>query len=173
MNQTTFAKICRRGLTGVAVLLLGLIGASSCWAQSNNFGAPSIARPTTSPYLNLFNGTNRALDLGLNYQRRVRPELALRQNAAQTNTQVGGLQQQLNLIVGPDGNVRLPGTGHQTSFMNTQGYFGSGGAAPFGGNSPLQNRNPRGQNPLNQAITQNNAFNRNQGPAGASALQRR
>lgn len=123
MNQTTFANVRRRCLTGIAIVMLGLMAASSCWAQSNDFGAPSINRPTTSPYLNLFNGSNRALSLGLNYQRRVRPEQALRQNAAQTNAQVGGLQQQLNLVVGPDGNVRLPGTGHQTSFMNTQGYF--------------------------------------------------
>jgi hypothetical protein len=169
MNQITFANICRRCVTGLAAVLLGLIAASSCWAQSNDFGAPSIARPTTSPYLNLFNGTNRSLNLGLNYQRRVRPEMALRQNAAQTNSQVGGLQRQLDMVVGPDGNVRLPGTGHQTSFMNTRGYF-SGGAAAFSGNSQLANQNPTRQNPLSQSL---NKVGRNGMASGNTMLGRR
>jgi len=170
MSHTALIAHSRRWLTGLAVLVLGLFVVSTCQAQSNDFGAPSINRPTTSPYLNLFNGSNRSMSLGLNYQRRVRPEQALRQNAAQTNNQVGGLQQQLNMVVGPDGNVRLPGTGHRTSFMNTGGYFGGLGG---GGSSALSNRNPIRQSPLTNAITQNNAFNRNQGPAGASMLGRR
>jgi hypothetical protein len=171
MNQTAFIALCHRFLTGLAVVMLGLFVVSTCQAQSNDFGSPSIARPTTSPYLNLFNGSNRSLSLGLNYQRRVRPEQALRQNAAQTNNQVGGLQQQLNMVVGPDGNVRLPGTGHRTSFMNTGGYFGGGGGGNFGGSSLLSNRNPTRQNPLNNAVSQGSTINRTQ--SGASMLGRR
>jgi hypothetical protein len=170
MSRTALTLHCRRFLTGLAVVLLGLFVVSTCQAQSNDFGAPSINRPTTSPYLNLFNGSNRSMSLGLNYQRRVRPEQALRQNAAQTNNQVGGLQQQLNMVVGPDGNVRLPGTGHRTSFMNTGGYF-SGGGGNFGGGSLLSNRNPIRQNPLNNAVSQGSTINRTQ--SGASMLGRR
>jgi hypothetical protein len=124
----------------VALLLIVFaVFPSSVQAQSNQFGAPSIQRPTTSPYLNLLRGTNRSLRFGLNYQRRVRPELDLRANAARTNANVGVLQQRFDQAIGPDGSVILPSTGHTTSFMNTGSYF-SGSGRPGGG----QNRGAAG-----------------------------
>jgi len=134
MSNSALRGYCRRGLTGIVVLLLGLACATSAKAQSNTFGAPSIARPTTSPYLNLFRRNNSALNFGLNYQRLVRPEMDLRRNAANTNTRVGTLQQQVNSAIAPDGSILLPGTGHQTSFLNTQGYFSNSGGG-YGGSA--------------------------------------
>jgi hypothetical protein len=137
MTSLRLPALCRRCLAALLAIIAGLICTAPTMAQGNQFGAPSIQRPTTSPYLNLFQGTNRAMDLGLNYQRRVRPEQDLRNYAARNNQQIGNLQQQFNTAIAPDGTIILPGTGHQTSFMNTRGYF-SGGAAtrgPMPGNS--------------------------------------
>ncbi|MBL8850121.1 MAG: hypothetical protein JNG89_10570 [Planctomycetaceae bacterium] len=124
----------------IASLMLATVGTRNATAQSpsNQFGAPSIRRPTTSPYLNLFrdnNSNNRALDFGLNYQRLVRPERELRNYSAQLNNQVNTLQNDFNSVIAADGSIKVPGTGHQTSFMNTGGYFSSnsGGTGRGGG----------------------------------------
>lgn len=117
----------------VVCLLLTILGSRPALAQApgNQFGAPSIRRPTTSPYLNLFrdnNNNNRALNFGLNYQRLVRPEQELRNYSANLNTQIGTLADRVDSQIAPDGSVTVPGTGHSTSFMNTGGYFSGGGS---------------------------------------------
>lgn len=116
----------------VVCLLLTMFGSRPALAQApgNQFGAPSIRRPTTSPYLNLFrdNNNNRALNFGLNYQRLVRPEQELRNYSANLNTQIGTLSDRVDSQIAPDGSVTVPGTGHSTSFMNTGGYFSGGGS---------------------------------------------
>lgn len=130
MRTLILNSASRGGLTGIMALLLALAGSSSVMAQGNQFGAPTIQRPTTSPYLNLFRGSNRALNFGLNYQRRVRPEQDLRQYSAGLNNNIGNVQSDLNRAIGPDGSLLVPGTGHRTSFMNTGGYFSGGGRPP-------------------------------------------
>lgn len=121
----------RFGLTGLVALLLSLGWSAPAMAQGNQFGAPGIQRPTTSPYLNLFRGgNNRALNFGLNYQRGVRPERDLRQYSAGLNNNIGALQNDFNRAIGPDGSLIVPGTGHKTSFMNTGGYYSGGGRPP-------------------------------------------
>lgn len=118
-------------LTGIVALLLGIGWSAPAMAQGNQFGAPSIQRPTTSPYLNLLRGgNNRALNFGLNYQRGVRPEQDLRRYSAGLNNNIGNVQNDLNRVIGPDGSLQVPGTGHTTSFMNTRGYFSGGGRPP-------------------------------------------
>jgi hypothetical protein len=92
-------------------------------------GGPAINRPTTSPYLNLFNRGNQgfggpALNRALNYYRFVQPEQQLRRYSGQLGQQVTSLEQSLTsqgLL--PDGSRALSGTGHTTSFLNLGGYF--------------------------------------------------
>jgi hypothetical protein len=109
---------------GMAALLGLMVGPRAAEAQSGNrFGAPGVQRPTTSPYLNLLQGKNRAQRLALNYQRTVRPEQEWRRYTSGLNNQVGALQNRVDRAIRPDGSLILPGTGHTTSFMNTGQYF--------------------------------------------------
>lgn len=90
---------------------------------------PSLP-PAFSPYLNLVNG--RGLP-GINYYGITRPQLAARQAILGLET---GVMQNRQAIAGMQAGgvpgAGLPGTGHATVFMNTGGYFMSGGTAAPG-----------------------------------------
>ena len=112
---------CRLVITlGLACFL-----ANSVYAQPQ-LGAPP--RPAFSPYLNLVRpGASPAL----NYYGLVRPEIQARQSiqnlqgAVSTNQRaLGSLEADLN---------SLPGTGHQTMFLNHQSYFMTNGAGSSAG----------------------------------------
>ena len=89
----------------------------------NTFGAPSIQRPTVSPYLNLQRTGDPSIDFAINYQSLVRPQHDFRNYAANLNNRVNRLDRQVNRAIRPDGSLILPGTGHRTSFLNTGSYF--------------------------------------------------
>lgn len=131
----------------IGLLLALFLCPVSAHAQVNDFGAPSIQRPTTSPYLNLFRSNNRGLNFGLNYQRLVRPEQQWRNYTSRLNSQVGTLQGRVNSAIAPDGSIILPGTGHATSFLNTGGYLQSrsGGSGAGRGAGGQIRRPPSGQ----------------------------
>src|SRR5262245_31479855 len=108
MSMTTRLGIVWRGcwMVLVAIALAGLAGPATAHGQySNQFGAPGVDRPTTSPYLNLFrSGQNGGFnDIGFNYQRLVRPEQQWRGYTTGLGTQMSAMQQQLNTPIGPDG----------------------------------------------------------------------
>jgi hypothetical protein len=123
-------RLSRRGAWCLVAAAGLLAAAGTATAQPPGVGGgPAINRPTTSPYLNLFNRGNQgfggtALNRALNYYRGVRPEQELRRYSGQLGQQVSTLEQNLTsqgLL--PDGSRPLSGTGHQTSFLNLGGYF--------------------------------------------------
>ena len=120
---------CSWWLTLLALALVRMCSPAAAQGQfSNQFGAGGIDRPTTSPYLNLFRGgqTGGFNDIGLNYQRLVRPEQQLRNYSAGLGAQVSGLEQQLNATISPTGAIGQSGTGHGVAFQNSRMYFMGG-----------------------------------------------
>jgi hypothetical protein len=91
-------------------------------------------RPAVSPYFELLND-DRSLESS--YFRRVRPELEFRRANENIYRSMGAMQQQMQqqgaMISGLGSG--LGATGHSTMFMNTGGYFGTGGGGigGFGG----------------------------------------
>ncbi len=83
----------------------------------------SITSPTTSPYLNLLNGSRRSF--ALNYYRRVRPEQELRAADAQLERDLSGLRRDVDERAGAKPAAGLPATGHAASFLQLGGYFTS------------------------------------------------
>lgn len=123
-------RLSRRGAWCLVVIAVLLTASGTAMAQPPGVGGgPAINRPTTSPYLNLFNRGNQgfggpALNRALNYYRFVQPEQQLRRYSGQLGQQVTSLEQSLTsqgLL--PDGSRALSGTGHTTSFLNLGGYF--------------------------------------------------
>jgi hypothetical protein len=114
-------KVCFRALLGSMVFLA--VGAT---AQAQYPGA----RPTVTPWLNLYRAGNPA---ALNYYNLVRPELDFRSSIAQLQLQTGANQQGIaDLASAPAGPVV---TGHAAGFMTHNGYFQtqSGGGSAGGG----------------------------------------
>ena len=108
--------------------LLFLASSVAVDAQTPGSGGQRYKRPAISPYLDLLDRTGD--DLTFQYFRRVRPSFEIRQQQLQTNraltslrSQVGELQQQEQ----QSRNSLLRPTGHATSFLNHQQYFGVGG----------------------------------------------
>jgi hypothetical protein len=112
-------KTCLRAAVGL-IAFLALSGA----AQAQYPGA----RPTVTPYLNLFRG---GAPQGLNYYNLVRPELDFRSSIQQLQLQTGANQQAIADLTTPGA---LPVTGHQAGFMTHRTYFQTlgGGGAPAG-----------------------------------------
>jgi hypothetical protein len=94
--------------------------------RNQTFGRSPNTRPAFSPYLNLL---RRGTPPAINYYGIVRPELELRSDIGQLQTQVGTLQNEVQGgVVDPSGAV-IPYTGHPTQFMNYGPYFAGVNAA--------------------------------------------
>jgi hypothetical protein len=83
----------------------------------------SIVSPTTSPYLNLLNGSRRSF--ALNYYRRVRPEQEFRAADAQLERDLSSLRRNVDERAGAKPAAGLPATGHAASFLQFGGYYSS------------------------------------------------
>jgi len=105
---------------------------SSVSALSRARGGLNISpnnRPTVSPYLRLLNNNGNANNgLGASnavYQTQVRPALERRQNQAQQQQQIQGIQRDLsrlrNQFTRPSSGFMA--TGHQTRFMTYSHYY--------------------------------------------------
>lgn len=111
-------------------LCLGLSSVASAQNPYGNRATRNLARPTTSPYLNLFNNGGGRGGFGLNYYQQVRPQQQFRgafQRQANQITSLQAAQQNANAA----GTSQAPTsglntTGHPTSFLSTQGYFNAG-----------------------------------------------
>lgn len=111
-------------LAALALLTLAAQPASAQRPRGNQFGAPSIGRPTTSPYLNLLRRGGDSGNMALDYHRLVRPEQQLRRSAAAQEQQIGQLQRDVDRALQPDGTTsRAAPSGHQTTFMNLGRYY--------------------------------------------------
>ncbi len=89
------------------------------------FGGGQFSRPTVSPYLNLLNGGNPAL----NYYGLVRPQFAYDRAFQTLGANVNSLGANVNSLEAAN---QAPQTGHRSSFMTHNQYFmnnGSGKAA--------------------------------------------
>ncbi len=98
-------------------------------AQAQNYGRPGYYNPSAnaprlSPYLDITRGGNP----GINYFLGTVPEIERRQNQALFSGQIRGIQSQIAGLEEAD-NLYTPlaGTGHNTAFGNTAGYFPAGG----------------------------------------------
>lgn len=141
--KTRLATCTRHNWTALAALtLVGLARPAAAQSQvGNQFGAPGIDHPTTSPYLNLFRTNDPAGNTGLNYQRFVRPEQQLRDYSAQLGTELNTPQrrerQRSNSLMGPDGKIQISGTGHRVFFRGAEAggwrYIGMMGVSGGGG----------------------------------------
>ena len=127
------------GILGVAAVIAAA-DSTPCLAQFGVPAAQQINRPFVSPYLNL---TQPGLNPGITYGSLIQPQLQMR-NA------IGNNQQQIQELQRTSGQpspqiqplTSSVQTGHETSFMNTFGYFpglgagagnGSGAMSPYGG----------------------------------------
>jgi hypothetical protein len=119
----------KRGLVfllGFLVSLL-LVGAQDARAQypANGRAIPNpYSRPVLSPYINLLNGGNPAV----NYYGLVRPELQFASQFQLMGQQVALNQQQINDLQ----PFTLATTGHAAVFMNTSHYFQNLSGRPQG-----------------------------------------
>ena len=123
--------------SAVAVMCGWALWATVSYAQfpgGNQFGrGPTpFSRPTVSPYLNLLQSGNPAI----NYYGLVRPQFAYDKAIQNLGTNVNSLGNNVNSL---DANQAIQ-TGHRSSFMTQNQYFMTNGAA--GGNT-LANQQAR------------------------------
>lgn len=111
------------GLLSAAGMLVAAAGHACAQAPTGNqFGARGVARPTTSPYLNLL--FNNGQNLGLNYYRSVRPEQEWRRYTTGLNQRLNLVESSLSRDLLPDGSSGdVKKSGHSTTFLNTGSYF--------------------------------------------------
>jgi hypothetical protein len=125
----------------LAVCVVGLVAASaSAQPRVGPTAGATAPRPAVSPYLQLLRPGNSP---GVNYYGLVRPQVDFRnsiqdlqQQITTNQTDIAGLNTQL-----------LPVTGHRTTFMNTGGYFGTGGLGAATGGRPAGAARPTPQLP--------------------------
>lgn len=89
-----------------------------------------INRPTYSPYLNLLRNGNSTLQ---NYYGLVRPELDIRNAAANLQQQSLLNEANLNNYANQNNFNQVLVTGHSATFLNTGGYFLNRGGRSVGG----------------------------------------
>jgi hypothetical protein len=111
-------KICLRAL--VVSIFFFAIGTA---AHAQN----PYARPTVTPWLNLYRGGNPA---ALNYYNLVRPEMDFRSSIQQLQQQSGANQQAIADLTNP---TSLPVTGTGAGFMTHSIYFQTRGGTGIGG----------------------------------------
>jgi hypothetical protein len=115
---------------------LFLIGVRDARAQYPAYGGRPVpnpySRPVLSPYINLLNGGNPAV----NYYGLVRPELQFASSLQQMGQQVALNQQQISDLQ----PFTLATTGHAAVFMNTSHYFQNLSGRPQG-RTPATNAN--------------------------------
>jgi hypothetical protein len=99
---------------------------ASAQAQLGTRPMQGPSRPTTSPYLSLLNGSGRSG--GLNYFTQVRPIRQFRASEQSLRQDIASLEQSGGEPVTYDefGQALIPESGHSTTFMNQNGYFGTG-----------------------------------------------
>jgi len=127
---------------GVAVAFVCLAEMQTAWAQMGPYGPPGgygpyQRPPTISPYLNLLNGGNTAI----NYYLLVRPEFQQRELNRQFGNQMYDLDRrtrQGTTSEAEDLFPTLPGTGHAVGFMTYSPYYNMGGVGRGGYQSPRQ-----------------------------------
>ncbi|MBL8795677.1 MAG: hypothetical protein JNM56_17360 [Planctomycetia bacterium] len=116
-------------LTGLA---FGLAGASSAQAQYGGVGryGPYSRPPALSPYLNLLNGGNAAL----NYYLQVQPAFERRAFAQQTEATLLDLERRTSATTNEVENLfpTLSETGHPVGFMQFSPYFNNSGTGGVG-----------------------------------------
>jgi hypothetical protein len=110
----------------IAICMLSLFAANS-YAQQRmapaGFGT-GAGRPALSPYLNLANNGDPAI----NYYGLVRPQIAYGQAISNLNTDVNSLQAQQSVQTSALKDLP-PQTGHVSSFMTQGRYFMTNGMA--------------------------------------------
>ncbi len=136
----------KRTTVHVAILCAWALGATASQAQfpGNQFGrGPTpFSRPTVSPYLNLLQNGNPAI----NYYGLVRPQMAYDRALQNLGTSVNALGNNVNAL---DIN-QTPQTGHRSSFMTQGQYFNTNGAVggnPYGSQQNIRPGGTSGQNP--------------------------
>jgi hypothetical protein len=108
------------------------IFAALCWAvlatasHAQTFGGGQYSRPIVSPYLNLLNNGNAAI----NYYGLVRPQIAANAAFQALGANVTTLGANINSLEA--GNQPLQ-TGHRSSFMTQDRYFMTNGVGRSGG----------------------------------------
>lgn len=117
-------------LAVLTALALGLVGAANAHAQYGPYGGsgrygPYNRTPTVSPYLNLANGGNAAL----NYYLQVQPAFERRAAAQQFESAIIDLERRTSA---PSSEIEdlfptLSQTGHPVGFMNFNPYYNTGG----------------------------------------------
>jgi len=120
----------RISLAALTALAFGLSGPASVHAQFGPYGGigrygPYNRTPAVSPYLNLANGGNAAL----NYFLQVQPAFERRAAAQQLGSAIIDLERRTSA---PSDEIEdlfptLSQTGHPVGFMNFNPYFNSGG----------------------------------------------
>jgi hypothetical protein len=119
--RRTLRQLARGLLTaGLLVMTSGRVGHAQTRAPAGAQVAPG-ARPAVSPYLDLA----RRGDPGLNYYRRVRPELEVRGAINQQGLAINQLQRQAAAATaaGAAGAAGTAQTGHHSSFMNYSHFY--------------------------------------------------
>ncbi len=119
-------------LVGCSVLLVAEVSFGQATSSYNRQPYPTRyqpARPTVSPYMNLFrNGTSPAL----NYQTLVRPQIRQEDTNQRERAAVDRLQRQVGevsqAVYAPSRNLRT--TGHRTVFLDYSHYYSVGTPAP-------------------------------------------
>jgi hypothetical protein len=114
-------------VTSAVVGLLVLLSGPQAFGQARSIGGPPTnpySRPTVSPYVELL----RRGDPGINYYRRIRPEVDLR---TADSLQIGAIQRlERRSAARREGDAtpaeasqELGSTGHPVYFMNYSHYF--------------------------------------------------
>lgn len=103
-------------------LLMAMVLGSATQSLAQSRIGPPPRSPTLSPYLNLLRGPNDRGGLGFNYYMRTRPQQRAIEAEQSLNSSVNQLQRQQTALQ-RELESGLSPTGHQTSFLNTGGYF--------------------------------------------------
>lgn len=113
-----------------ALAYFGAAGIASVHAQYGPYGGvgrfgPYSRPPTLSPYLNLLNGGNTAL----NYYLQVQPAFERRAAAQQIGSAILDLERRANAPSSETEDLfpSLSQTGHPVGFMNFNPYYNTGG----------------------------------------------
>ncbi len=124
-----------KNISARLILAACIVSLSARASHAQRPGAPAgfgagAGRPTISPYLNLANSGDPAV----NYYGLVRPQVAY-------NRAIQNLNSDLNYLESSSTNDSPSQTGHRSSFMTQGGYFMNNGAAPkSSGNNQVASR---------------------------------
>jgi len=119
--------------TLAALAFWAYVSPGQALAQLGSYNRPYSPKPTLSPYLNMFQSGNPAI----NYYGLVRPQIATSKSLQYLQQEITDQDQYLmNMPTqNQQGQMPLPATGHPVQFMNYSHYFPMmrGATGTFGG----------------------------------------